>query len=240
MVDAVFIQSCQKEIISGRLLYFLKRLSCVFDFSIPTFLFLDESRDQISFGQSSFETVYFKKNYSVNETTLFFKEILYFKKEEFRKVLLLETDCFLLHGFIDSINADIKNAFVDFFVLGSRYYGSQNLKNKYGDIHINGVGVYNRTEQNISLLDEAIYEDKLLDYGSANYDFAFCRYICKKYGEDFYKKIFLDVSSVLNICKSEDFGLEKELFSKKPSAKVVHSKSTEIFPNSFFDIPNFR
>ena len=240
MIDAIFIQSCQKEMISGRLLYFLKRFEAVFDFSIPVFLFLDEECRGVSFNQNLFNTVFLEKNNSLNELTLFFKQILNFKKDEFRKILLLETDCFLLEGFLDSVNADIQNAFVDFFILGSRYYGSKELNNKYVKIHINGVAVYNRTEQNISLFNQAVREKNLLAYGSYNYDLSFCRYICKKYGEDFYNKICLDVGSILNICRVEDLGLEKELFSKKPLAKVVHSKSSEIFPNSLFDIPNFR
>ena len=185
MVDAIFLQSHAGEILNGRFFRFIEKFKSVFDFSVPLFIFFSNEARQILKNNpplvaENVHYVYFDEPI-FNSPSVFFYSIINYAPEEYKQVLLLETDCVIRHGFLQSINSEVCR-FENFLMFGSKYYGrgfrSENISTWLSE-HINGVAVYNRTRQNLKFIHES-FRDQEVFIDDFNYDVAICKQIMNK------------------------------------------------------------
>ena len=226
MIDAIFLQACLKEILNGRFFKFLNKLDLVFDFSVPLVIFLPLSLKVLvlnnpPLAHRSIDFVFFKEPI-MNPESLFFYDLINWSPEKFKRVLLLETDCIVKSGFLSQINAEISKL-DDFLMFGSKYYGiafRNQVVNNYLQNHINGVAVYNRSPENLKIIDDAFIHQGLFET-RFNYDVAICKELIDK--KINFKNKLIDSKSILNVCRLEDIDLDYSEI--KPSAKIIHTKS---------------
>jgi hypothetical protein len=226
MIDAIFIQSHYGEILNGRLFRFLSQ-----DFfkmcDIPVILFLDEesainSQGAIeafyqsgSLNSKRFTTISVFDKKIKNKTTHVLQFLMNYEVANFRKILLLETDCIVKDSCLQVLNEDLKrHESHDWFIYGSYYYGSMSIVEK---LHMNGVAVYNRSELFINTLNTAInYRNGL--FRSLNYDILLHLEISKRF--DLSK--YIDSKYIINISPECDKGLDYQ--SIKPESVIIHQK----------------
>jgi hypothetical protein len=232
MINAIFIQSFNKEIENSKIQKLLNSLSVnLFDKKIKIILFLNfqsiKLSDQLSIPpELDADIIYVNEGNSNNPTTQIFHFMINFEAEKYTKILLLEADCHILKNFDESINNELlkfKNK--KWLVLGSQYYGLNTWLNEPRDgkapgrEHINGVAVYNRCEKLLNLINHIIISNSLTQQ-ARNYDY--CLY--EKYSD--YKVVdqMIDSPLIVNISDAV-FDLEITHYSIKPKAVIIHSKN---------------
>ena len=87
-----------------------------------------------------------------------FEKIFKFKLNEYQTILILESDCVVDKMFLSKINDDL-SSYNNIWIYGSYYYGISYWigKDYIKRFHMNGVAVYNRTNDFISFLNSTIY-----------------------------------------------------------------------------------
>lgn len=247
-IDAIFIQASLKEFDGdrGRGWLFLKSFwRSVSDKQKPVYLFLEEGGlsflDVSSKIKDSFpfiNIVCVNDSFYFNKTSLVFSFLMRYKLNEFKKILLLETDCVLLSDFDKFVEKEICNIDSDdWFILGSTHYGDSvqnDLEKKirppclYGDQtvverldqkkHMNGVAVYNRSEK-FNLLFERMFDRGSILEMAANYDFYIYKFMQL---EGLYEKSCIDSQFIINISHRDDSATNWKIL--KPQAKIIHTK----------------
>jgi hypothetical protein len=121
----------------------------------------------------------------------------------------------------------------DWYIYGSHYYGIKGVKLamdfvhedeqvEKNRLHMNGVAVYNRSEQLIDLIND-IFINNRLENLKTNYDFALFRSTLDMGIGD----KFIDSDLIINISAEEDSSiLHNDL---KPKAVVIHTKNPHYF-----------
>lgn len=241
MIDAIFIQTCTKEFKNKRLFEFLKNLSkCILN-KRDIYIFCDS---EISLNENSkylnllrkfiknknlntcaLSLVLINDNIqNINKVSHIFSFMMNYKVNDYKKILLLETDCYFSSinflNILEKEEAHFKNK--HYWILGSQYYGKQFFKNGLNNTflksHLNGVAVYNRTPEFINFFNKIF----ISDYGirsHINHDFLLYFYF--KVLGCFYDKC-IDSESILNISSN----LDKDLNPKnlKKNAVIIHKK----------------
>ena len=227
MIDAIFIQSCSKEINDGRLARLIKNILKNKTRILDIYVFLDKESLKANLASlvcfsSLIQIIAVEDTTVINPTTKVFHFLINYKPEKYKKILLLESDCVLFKGFDSFLSQEIaKFDETQWFICGSTYYGNKwkNATDKSQDYsnHINGVAVYNRTYQFLQILNE-IFLNRNLENVSTNYDFVLYQALKQRYSS-----YCVNSKYILNISDAEDCNLHHE--DKKPEAVVIHTKN---------------
>ena len=201
-INAIFIQSFHKEIITGVLQHFLINLTKL-SINIPIVLFLDlKSKQNIQKLDKYIQNISIEyvndQEYANSITTIFYKLVNY-KILEFPKILLLESNCLVKQNFLNILNSDIKDK--DFWIYGSFYYGLKKIINKTypnhheNRKHINGVAIYYRNNIFLNKIQNVLIKQNYINK-KINYDFILSKNI--NYNN------LIDSKYILNIsCKND-------------------------------------
>lgn len=234
MIDAIFIQSWHGEL-NGELSRFLKHLYAVQRVPVPVWVFMDVNSLQDPYY---IDVLKLKRKFNVkfkfvddtrynNPQTTVFHQLVTHRVEQYKQVLLLESDCQLLPGYFECINADIEKL-KDWWIYGSCYYGVgdgryiQHDDNKLRRNHMNGVAVYNRTSDFINFVNN-IY----ITEGGVNNSHAFDWLFAIRYFNSEYKdaKLLYDSNYIINLSPTWD--VNTPFYTRKPLAKIIHQKSIQ-------------
>ena len=247
MIDAIFIQTCFKEFKNKRIFQFLKKLLEQDLNKTKIYIFCDWGVTDTEFNHNlnllkllikekninnnNFNLILVKDDINfINKTSYVFNFIMNFETDKYKKILLLESDCDLKSkNFLQVLEKEefevSKNK--EYWVLGSKYYGQQHLKNGAGSgvieniffaRHLNGVAIYNRTEDFIKFINKIFISENGLK-NNMNYDFLLYLYM---YNFNLYKDRCIDSKSIINISSDVDRNLDPELL--KPGSVVIHQK----------------
>jgi hypothetical protein len=152
-----------------------------------------------------------------------------YKPIEYPRFLLLESDCALKADFIDVLNKNLNKIKNKWYIYGSAYYGRstfvniQNPKRKsFYQKHMNGVAVYNRSSDFISVVNQS-FEDTKADYLKLNYDMVLHE-LMESY--NLLGGLTIDSDFILNISSTGDQNLDYK--SLKPDSVIVHSKNSAL------------
>jgi len=228
MIEAIFVQSCHKELIDGRLTDLIKRILRTSVTSVDVYVFLNEYVHEYYTMLSDFSSIVnviiVDDSNAFNPTTRIFHFLMNYKVKEYKCVLLLEADCVLLHGFDKTINNWIHHHLSnqEWFICGSQYGGTKWNNIVSGEdrldfiSHLNGVAVYNRSKDFLNHLNQ-VFVNRGLENIKTNYDFAY-------YGslKSTYSKRCIDCECILNISDPIDENLRHE--DIKPNAVIIHTK----------------
>jgi len=230
MIEAIFVQSCHKELIDGRLTDLIKRILRTSVTGVDVYVFLNEYVHEykyytmLSDFSSIVNVIIVDDSNAFNPTTRIFHFLMNYKVKEYKCVLLLEADCVLLHGFDKTINNWIHHHLSnqEWFICGSQYGGTKwnNIVSGEDRIdfinHMNGVAVYNRSNDFLNHLNQ-VFVNRGLENIKTNYDFAY-------YGslKSAYSKRCIDCECILNISDPIDENLRHE--NIKPNAVIIHTK----------------
>ena len=216
-IDAIFIQSYYKELQDNRLYQFLLHLKDTKNIKIPIYIFVDnESKNYIDkIKEFNINIVYVDDTKYTNKISTVFYKLINYKIDTYKRILLLETDCKLKYDFINTINNDLIN-YDNYWIYGSYYYGNFNIKNNNGwnKEHINGVAVYNRNSEFISLIETFFINDNNININGndGNYDYILSNKIIeigKKYK-------LIDSKYILNLSFPElDNNIDKNKIKSK-------------------------
>lgn len=230
MIEAIFIQSYYKELADGRLFDLIDRILRSSVTGINIYVFLDELTYKPEYynklvGMSSVVNFIIIDDLNViNPTTRIFHFLMNYKTKEYKRVLVLESDCILLHGFDKSINEKLSQLPGNkWFIYGSRYYGNTSLQDDPNKDHMNGVAVYNRTDEFLSHLNQ-VFVNRGLEQIKTNYDFAYYESI-----KHMYQSKCVDSELILNISDPKDIKLRHE--NIKPASVIIHTKCTNYTTN---------
>ena len=185
MIDAIFIQSFHEEIKNYKLQHLLNSLSInLNDKDIEIFIFLnfqaEEFEYKIKFPENlKINVIYVDEDSAINPTSKIFHFLMNYQADKYKKILLLESDCSLKENFDLHVNSDLnKLETFKWFIYGSAYYGIMPWMNSNEDEesrlrkkHINGVAVYNRTQDFLRIIN-LIFLSNNLQQDVTNYDFA--------------------------------------------------------------------
>jgi len=225
MIEAIFIQSYHKELADGRLFDLIDRILRSSVTELDIYVFLDELTYNPEYynkliGMSSVVNFVIIDDSSViNPTTRIFHFLMNYKTKEYKQVLVLESDCILMHGFDKSINEKLSRLPGNkWFIYGSRYFGNASFQNDPNKDHINGVAVYNRTDEFLSHLNQ-VFVNKGLEQIKTNYDFAYYESL-----KHMYQSRCMDSELILNISDPNDINLRHE--NIKPNSVIIHTKCT--------------
>jgi|688.fasta_scaffold00095_59 hypothetical protein len=232
-IDAIFIQSQRKELESNRLYNFLQKNYRILNSAgVPIYIFFDHGSQDLINKISDFRSLFKKMVFIIdnkyeNPTTYCFRFLMNYRHEEHPRVILLETDCALKTGFIETLNKDLNKIKNKWYIYGSSYYGKSTFshienpekKNFYKN-HMNGVAVYNRSNDFVSTVNKC-FNDIKADYLKLNYDMALYKVMAS------YNLLNLNIDSdfILNISSQGDQKLNYKLL--KPYAAIVHSKNSD-------------
>ena len=211
-INAIFIQSFHKEIITDVLQNFLNNLTKL-SIDIPIVLFLDlKSKQYIQKLDKYIQNISIEyvndQEYNNNITTIFHKLINY-KTLEYPKILLLESDCIVKPNFINILNSDIQGR--DFWIYGSFYYGLL----KHIEKHINGVAIYYRNNIFLKKIQNVFIKQNYINKKNVNYDCILSKN-CNN-------KKLIDSKYILNICHKGDINLD--FYKIKKQSVIIHQKS---------------
>lgn len=234
-MDAIFIQSFHKEFVNLNVFHLIERIQKnIKDKNIPIFIFTNMQSLNVKpakylhlFDNTNISFLYIDEDYALNPTSKIFHFLINFEIEKYRKILLLESDCFLKEFFDFKIKEEISRSLngKDWYIYGSHYYGIKGVNSNEGHeqveknrLHMNGVAVYNRSEQFIDVIND-IFINNQLENSKTNYDFAFFSSTLDMNISD----KFIDSDLIINLSPKEDSSiLHNEL---KPEAVVVHTKN---------------
>ena len=221
MIESIFIISNSKEITNGRLFKFItnfKRTNC----DLKTFLFLDslcrtnnEIQDMVK--NSNIEILFYNNILTINQI---FAGYINYKKDLYKTILVLETDCALKYDFLSILNNDLLD-YDDVWIYGSYYYGD------YGEIgissqafrfHMNGVAIYNRTEEFLKIISE-------IDFNKVKWqhDGLISKILFDK---KLFMKKCIDSRCIINLSPIEDINIDYRQFKK--NACIVHTKNNDL------------
>ena len=144
-----------------------------------------------------------------------------FKVDNYRKVLILESDCKLVYDFINIINNDIKNK--NYWIYGSHYYGLRNISNRN---NLNGVAVYNRNPQFLNFIKKLFINQNYINK-IENYDAILSKRI---YINN--KKLLYNSQYILDICTPDDIRLDYKKYKK--NAVIIHQKDNNKYNRHTF------
>lgn len=175
------------------------------------------------------EIVYVDEEECLNPTTRIFHFLMNYKIEEFEKILVLESDCFLLENFDKKIKEYESKLKKPWFIIGSSYYGlmpwmnDKNFPKEERKNHMNGVALYKRSKDFINFLNYTFISNQI-EQDKVNYDYALHLYslpfnLTEKY---------IDCPHILNISDPKhDTHLTH--FNIKPEAVIIHTKNKKYF-----------
>lgn len=228
-INSIFLITHSKEIENKRFMVFLNNLMNT-DFNLKHYkiklvIFMNDYCKTYPTLIKKLQThkkikiVFYGDLLNINQV---FLQSINYRLNEFNTVLFLETDCSLKKNFLEILNNEIKLR-VDFWVLGSYYYGNGNQWTNYtieNRRHLNGVAIYNRNEFFMKILNKHFKNFKL------NYDvYIQLLFLKHSHYRDFMKNM-IDSPSILNICLPEDISIKKEEILKiKREACIVHTKN---------------
>ena len=130
---------------------------------------------------------------------------------EWKKILLLESDCKLKDNFINIINSEIAILESKFWILGSIYYGESSwvsgeeisiIEEFERRNHINGVAVYNRTNEFMNLVNKLFVDNDLIE-DKGNYDWILSKNIHYNFGKKALE-LLRDSKYIINLSHPED------------------------------------
>lgn len=233
-IDAIFIQSNKKELENNRLYNFLqKNYEILKSIRIPIYIFFDHGSENLLININEFKHL-FKKiifivdNKHLNPTTYCFRFMVNYKAKEYPRFLLLESDCALKDGFIDILNKDLNKIKTKWYIYGSAYYGEStfvNISNRQKRLfykkHMNGVAVYNRSLDLVSIVNKS-FDDIKADYLKLNYDMVLHELMDSQNLLAF----TIDSDFILNISSAGDENLDYKFL--KPDSVIVHSKNSAL------------
>lgn len=234
-MNAIFIQSFHKEIKNGSLQGIIDRVFLNLknkDTNIVIFLNFQSiplfSNLLIPPG-ANIEVVYVDEENCINPTTRIFHFMMNYKIEKFKKVLVLESDCFLLKDFDKKIKGYEAKISKPWFIIGSSYYGlmpwmnDKKFAKEKRKEHMNGVALYNRTKDFINFLNYVFISNEV-EQEKVNYDYALHLYSLPFDLSDQY----IDCPYVLNISDPEhDIYLSH--LDIKPEAVIIHTKNKKYY-----------
>lgn len=229
-MEAIFIQSFDKEIKSKKLESLLSRVfENLKNKNMKVFVFLNleaiKTIDTISLPLGiNVNFIYIDEEEVLNPTTRIFHFLINYKIEEFKKILILESDCFLFKDFDEKLNNFISSVNKPWYIIGSTYYGLMPWMNdeQHGHerkSHMNGVAVYNRVEDFINFINY-IFISNEMEQEQTNYDFAMHLY-SPSFG---IKDEYIDCPYILNISNGI-YDIELTHHDIKPEAVIVHTKN---------------
>lgn len=232
MIDAIYIHSCHKEIINGKLHTLLNNVdNCLFNKSMPIYIILDhKSVDLIKdLNVKDKKIVFINESSYFNKVSLHFHFLINYKLENYQRILNLEADCTLKDHFDDYISKDLSKTNNKWFIYGSKYYGHGNIENInllnnksshaiHQKQHFNGVAVYNRTFDFIKYINQIFYENDFINLDK-NYDFILYENLLK---DNLYHKC-IESRFILNLSHINDVNLNPVNF--KSEAKIIHQKT---------------
>lgn len=212
-INAIFIQSFHKEIITGVLQNFLINLTKL-SINIPIVIFLDlkskQNIQKLDKYIQNISIVYVNDQEYANSVTTIFYKLMNYKILEFPKILLLESDCLVKQNFLNILNNDIKDK--DFWIYGSFYYGLMN-NNDINRKHINGVAIYYRNNIFLNKIRNVFIKQNYINK-KVNYDYILSKNI--NYNN------LIDSKYILNLSTKLDINLDYNKIKK--NAVIVHQK----------------
>jgi len=237
MIDAIFIQSFDKEVRNYNLQRLLNSLSTYLnDKDIEIFIFLNFQAEEFEYkikfpANLKINIIYVDEDGATNPTSKIFHFLINYQADKYKKILLLESDCALKENFDLHINFDLNQLETSsWFIYGSTYYGimpwmssNEDEDSRLRRKHINGVAVYNRT-QNFLRIMNLIFLSNNLEEDVTNYDFALHLHY-KKFN---IKNELIDSKLILNI-SDPNYDTELTHHDIKPEAVIVHTKNDLYF-----------
>ena len=225
MVEAIFVQSYHKELTDGRLISLINRILQQSVTGVNVYVFMDELTHNPEYYKrlmrisSVVKFVIVDDINVINPTTRVFHFLMNYKANEYKRILLLESDCVFMHGFDRFINERLHQlSRQNWFIYGSRYCGNAIIKDGKGNDHMNGVAVYDRTDEFLSHLKQ-VFVNKGLEHIKTNYDFAYYESL-----KHMYQIRCIDSELILNISDPVDIKLRHE--NIKPASVIIHTKCT--------------
>jgi hypothetical protein len=232
-MDAIFIQSFDKEIKNEKLQRLINRIfKNLKQKNTKIVIFLNYSSMSIFKkvlipSEMDVEVVYVEEDACLNPTTRIFHFLINYKVQEFRKILLLESDCFLINDFDEKLNDFEKNQ-KKWLIIGSTYYGLMPWMNDKDYFesrknHMNGVAIYNRTNDFIEFINY-IFISHEIEESSTNYDYALHIHSLSYGLNDSY----VDCPLILNISDPR-YDTDLTHHKIKPNAVIVHTKNEKYY-----------
>lgn len=237
-MDAIFIQSFHKEFVNFRIFELIARIQKnIKRKDIPIFVFTNTQSINIKpakyadfFNTHNIKFIYIDEDYVLNPTSKIFHFLINFEVKKYKKILLLESDCYLANSFDEKIKEDMSNSLNEneWYIYGSCYYGIKGTSNQQDEVakinrrHMNGVAVYNRSESFIDLINE-IFINEEFENSKTNYDFAFFISTLQMNISD----KFIDSELIINISTQEDSNILHDAL--KPKAVIVHTKNESYY-----------
>ena len=228
-IKSIFIVSHFKEFKSRRLQIFLKNLLETKLNNIKIFLFMSDNILQEKINEIknivktlNLEIVLYDNTKSLTYTM--FDNIFKFKISEYKEILILESDCVLLDKlFLDKINNDLQ-CYNNIWIYGSYYYGIAPWAQKWfkNKIHMNGVAVYNRTNEFISMINNLYKENK------KNYDLIITNYLINN---NIFLNKTVDSKLILNFSHPLDINISLNYKNYKENTCILHTKNQELLKN---------
>jgi hypothetical protein len=229
-MDAIFIQSFDKEIINKKLERLIARIFENLDNKrTKIFVFLNIQSisiiDKLKLPpKCNIGFIYVDEENVTNPTTRIFQFLINYKIDEFKKILLLESDCFLLKGFDKKLIEFEGSINKPWYIIGSTYYGNMPWMNdeKYASErknHMNGVAIYNRSKDFINFINY-IFISNEMERDHTNYDFAMHIY-SPSFG---IRSEYIDCPYILNISNGT-YDTNLTHHELKPDAVVIHTKN---------------
>ena len=225
-INAIFVQSFYKEILTNQLQNFIENILLNnINSEIPIYVFLDiKSKkfiNRLNNHNNRINYIYIDDKNVKNSISYIFYKMMNFKVDNYTNVLLLECDCKLLYNFINVLNNDIKNK--NYWIYGSHYYGKRNISNRK---HMNGVAIYNRKKVFLNFINK-IFINKNFINKKNNYDALLSNKISKNN-----KKMLYNSNYILNICTPDDIKLDYKNFKK--NAVIIHQKDNNKYNRHTF------
>ena len=240
-IECIFIITHYKEYLNNRLIIFLNNLIKVQNLNIPIFLFINNNSNlhfdnknfllgikhiQELFNQININIVFYDNSLNINE--IFFQKIFNFQLENYKTILLLETDTIFSIDFIDKLNNDLKD-YNNIWLYGSFYYGKDTWFPLFPNsslqvrFHINGVAVYNRTQEFVNFINNLDCLNKM----DIHYDMII-------FNKLFFNNLLLskciDSKYILNISSNFDIDFENYKYYKENTC-LLHTKNSNLLKN---------
>lgn len=237
MIDAIFIQSFDKEVRDDKLQNLLNSLSAnLSNKDIEIFIFLNFQAEELEYKiefpvNLKINIIYVDEDGAVNPTSKIFHFLINYQIDKYKKILLLESDCALKEDFDLCIDLDLNQLETSsWLIYGSAYYGIMPWMNSNEDEestlrkkHMNGVAVYNRTQNFLRIINN-IFLANNLEENTSNYDFVLHLHY-KKF--DIENKL-IDSKLILNI-SDPNYDTQLTHHDIKPEAVIVHTKNDLYF-----------
>jgi hypothetical protein len=227
MIDAIFIQSCHKEIEDNRLVRLITNIVKFSAKPIDIYVFLNKASfckdlTNLTGVASLVQFIVVDDTTVLNPTTKVFHFMINYKMKEYPKILILESDCILFSCFDEVINQDLLTVKdKKWFIYGSKYGGNKwksviDKTKDYSD-HMNGVAVYNRCSEFLRIINQ-IFVNRSLENIKTNYDYALYESLKLQFGN-----WCIDSKYILNISDFGDVNLQHD--NIKPDAVIIHTKN---------------